>query len=53
VLARIAENNFYISTIRYGAAWLTRTVVLILIVLLIVVVSYPLLHFRKREGRAA
>jgi TctA family transporter len=53
VLARIAENNFYISTIRYGAAWLTRPVVLILIVLMIVVVSYPLLRFRKQEGRAA
>jgi TctA family transporter len=53
VLARIAENNFYISTIRYGAAWLTRPVVLILIVLMVVVVFYPLVRFRKREAAAA
>ena len=53
VLARIAENNFYISTIRYGAAWLTRPVVLILIVLMVVVVFYPLVRFRKREAATA
>ena len=47
VLGRIAENNFYISTIRYGFSWLLRPVVLILLVLTVVVILYPLLRFRK------
>jgi len=51
VLGRIAENNFYISTIRYGPSWLLRPVVIILIVLTLLVIVYPLLRFRK--GRQA
>jgi TctA family transporter len=50
VLAKIAENNFYISTIRYGAGWLTRPVVLVLLVLTVVVLLYPLLRFRKKAA---
>jgi TctA family transporter len=49
VLGKIAENNFYISTIRYGAAWLSRPVVLVLIILTFAVVLYPLLQFRRRK----
>ena len=48
VLERIAENNFYISTIRYGATWLTRPVVLILIAITLFVIIYPIIRFRKR-----
>lgn len=51
VLGKIAENNFYISTIRYGAAWLSRPVVLILVVLTFVVVIHPLLHFRQKKAQ--
>lgn len=51
VLGKIAENNFYISTLRYGASWLLRPVVLILIVLSLIVILYPLVRFRK--GKAA
>ena len=47
VLGRIAENNFYISTIRYGSAWLFRPVVLILLALTLVVIVYPFLRFRR------
>ncbi|MBI4522867.1 MAG: tripartite tricarboxylate transporter permease [Deltaproteobacteria bacterium] len=47
VLGKIAENNFYISTIRYGGSWMLRPVVLILIVLSVVVVLYPLIRLRK------
>jgi putative tricarboxylic transport membrane protein len=50
VLGKIAENNFYISTIRYGAAWLGRPVVLVLIILTFAVVLYPLLQFRRRKA---
>jgi TctA family transporter len=47
VLARIAENNFYISTMRYGTSWLTRPVVVILLAITLVVIFYPLIRFRK------
>jgi len=50
VLERIAENNFYISTIRYGTAWLTRPVVLILIAITALVIIYPIIRFRKRAA---
>jgi TctA family transporter len=50
VLARIAENNFYISTIRYGTSWLLRPVVLILIAMTLVVVFYPLLRLRNKPA---
>jgi TctA family transporter len=50
VLAKIAENNFYISTIRYGAGWLTRPVVLVLLILTVIVLLYPLLRFRKKAA---
>jgi TctA family transporter len=52
VLGKIAENNFYISTIRYGASWITRPVVLVLIVVTLAVVVYPMIRLRKRDGSA-
>jgi len=51
VLGKIAENNFYISTIRYGTGWLSRPVVLVLIILTLVVIVYPLLQFRQRKAQ--
>ncbi|HXG49813.1 MAG TPA: tripartite tricarboxylate transporter permease [candidate division Zixibacteria bacterium] len=51
VLGRIAENNFYISTVRYGSAWLARPMVLLLVVLTVVVVIYPFV--RGAKGAAA
>lgn len=50
VLGRIVENNFYISTIRYGVSWLHRPVVMVLIVLTTVVILYPFLRFRAQAG---
>jgi len=47
VLGKIAENNFYISTIRYGSSWLARPMVLILIVVTVVVLIYPFMRFKK------
>ena len=52
VLGKIAENNFYISTIRYGASWLRRPVVLILMILTLVVIGYPFIRLRKRAVAA-
>ncbi|MBI2090582.1 MAG: tripartite tricarboxylate transporter permease [Deltaproteobacteria bacterium] len=55
VLGKIAENNFYISTIRYGSSWLLRPVVLILIILTVVVLLYPFIRFERKgasEGDA-
>jgi putative tricarboxylic transport membrane protein len=51
VLGKIAENNFYISTIRYGAGWLGRPVVLVLLILTFVVILHPLLQFRRRKSQ--
>ena len=50
VLGKIAENYLYISVARYEAAWLTRPVVLILIVLAVVVIFYPLIQSRRRHA---
>jgi TctA family transporter len=50
VLARIAENNFYISTIRYGTSWLLRPVVLILVAMTLLVIFYPLLRLRNQPA---
>jgi len=50
VLGKIAENNFYISTIRYGSSWLLRPVVLILVLLTLAVIVYPLIRMRNRDA---
>jgi TctA family transporter len=52
VLGKIAENNFYIATIRYGTSWLLRPTVLILIFLTLVVIAYPFIRFRERRTPA-
>jgi putative tricarboxylic transport membrane protein len=50
VLGKIAENNFYISTARYGFEWLHRPVVVLLIVLTLFVVVYPFFRFREKAS---
>lgn len=52
VLGRIVENNFYISTSRYGAAWVHRPLVLVLIALTVFVMIYPFIRFRAGNGNA-
>lgn len=49
VLGKIAENNFYIATARYGYSWLFRPIVLSLIGLTLILFFYPFIRFRKRE----
>lgn len=49
VLGKIAENNFYISTMRYGTSWLFHPAVLILIFLTLIVLVYPLIRFREKN----
>jgi putative tricarboxylic transport membrane protein len=49
VLGRIAENNFYISTIRYGSSWAMRPLVLVLITLTVIVVFLPFMRFKGRQ----
>ena len=53
VLGKIAENYLYISVARYEAAWLTRPVVLVLIVIAVVVIIYPLFQARRRAAAHA
>jgi putative tricarboxylic transport membrane protein len=53
VLGKIAENNFYISTLRYGFAWLHRPMVLVLIAVTLVVIVYPFLQFREKKDAVA
>jgi TctA family transporter len=48
VLGKIAENNFYISTIRYGPSWTLRPLVLILIALTVIVLFFPFMRFKGR-----
>ena len=48
VLGRIAENNFYISTIRYGPSWTLRPLVLVLIALSVIVLFFPFMRFKPR-----
>jgi TctA family transporter len=52
VLGKIAENYLYISVARYEAAWLTRPVVMVLIVIAVAVIVYPLYQARRRAARA-
>jgi len=47
VLGKIAENYLYISVARYEAAWLTRPVVVVLIVVALAVVIYPFFQMRR------
>jgi putative tricarboxylic transport membrane protein len=49
VLGKIAENYLYISVARYEWAWLTRPVVLVLMVIAVVVILYPLVQSRRRR----
>ena len=51
VLGKIAENYLYISVARYEAAWLTRPVVMVLIVLAIAVILYPLVQSRRSRAK--
>ena len=53
VLGKIAENYLYISVARYEAAWLTRPVVLVLLVIAAVVIIYPLFQARRRAAAHA
>lgn len=53
VLGDIAENYLYISSARYGAAWLTRPIVLILILVAIVVICYPLVQAWRSKAKAS
>ena len=52
VLGKIAENYLYISVARYEAAWLTRPVVLVLILIAVAVIIYPLIQMRRKAARA-
>ncbi|HET7670242.1 MAG TPA: tripartite tricarboxylate transporter permease [Burkholderiales bacterium] len=52
VLGKIAENYLYISTARYGWDWLTRPVVLVLVVIAVAVIVYPLYQARRKRAHA-
>jgi TctA family transporter len=51
VLGKLAENYLYISTARYGAAWLARPVVVVLFVMAALVVAYPFVQARRARLR--
>jgi hypothetical protein len=52
VLAPVAEQKLFLSTSRYGAAWLGRPGVIILIIIALAAVIYPWLKkkIKKRRG---
>jgi TctA family transporter len=52
VLGKLAENYLYISTARYGAAWLSRPIVVVLFILAVLVVCYPFVQARRTRVRA-
>jgi putative tricarboxylic transport membrane protein len=47
ILGRLAENNLYISISRYGAAWLYRPKV---IIILLITVAFVLYHFCQKKS---
>ena len=47
VLGRISENYLFISTARYGAGWLGHPVVILLMLLVIGVATYPFFQERR------
>ena len=51
VLGKIAENYLYISVARYEAEWLTRPIVLILMVMAVAAICYPLFQARRAAAR--
>lgn len=51
VLGKIAENYLYISVARYEAAWLTRPMVLVMIVLAVAAILYPIIQGRRSGSR--
>jgi TctA family transporter len=56
VLGKIVENYLYISVARYDADWLTRPIVLVLMLLAVAVILYPAFQSRRaaagRRGHA-
>lgn len=52
ILSPIVENFFFISTDRYGAAWLTRPIVIALAVTIVVSLAYGV-HLNRRGRRQA
>lgn len=52
VLGNIVESYLWVSTARYGAAWLTRPGVLVLIALACLVVVWPFFQERRIRARA-
>lgn len=53
VLGGIAENNLFISVARYGASFLLRPIVLVLLVLSVAAAAYPTIQERKRKIKIA
>ncbi|HWM41066.1 MAG TPA: tripartite tricarboxylate transporter permease, partial [Burkholderiales bacterium] len=51
VLGKLAETYLFISMARYGYAWLTQPLVLVLIALTVLVIVFP--YFQERRARAA
>ena len=49
VLSGIIENYLFISVSRYGAAWMTRPIVLIVAVLIVVSLYYGIRNARKQR----
>jgi TctA family transporter len=50
VLGDWAENYLYISTNRYGAVWLLRPFVMIILILTVAAIFYPLWDRHRRRG---
>jgi hypothetical protein len=53
VLGDKMELYLWLSYTRYGLDWLTRPMVIVLILLLIASIVYPILTSRKRRAEAA
>jgi TctA family transporter len=53
VLGDKMELYLWLSYTRYGLEWLTRPMVMVLIVLLIASIAYPIVTGRKRRAEAS
>lgn len=52
ILGELAETYLYVSTTRYGAAWLYRPKVIVILILAVLVACYPFIQRRKFMRKA-
>jgi hypothetical protein len=50
VLGKVIETYLFISMSRYGFAWLTHPIVVILMAVMLIVIAYPFIQQRRQHS---